>query len=194
MPAPTREVTNEAQRLLLEQKVTLGQLAQAGAVSREAARKWLAGGKPEPAKRKAIAKRFGVPEAAWELAPKGGTKAAATSSPAPAKAKSDGRARPSERPPLDAKSAAQEHMNRIIERRRRLEQNGATAEVFRVLELERRAIVEFARFNGELTAADESRLTETPRFQRVKRTILEALKPYPAALKAVARALDELGP
>jgi transcriptional regulator with XRE-family HTH domain len=184
MPQPTRELTNEAQRLLLEAKVTLGQLATACGVSREAARKWLAGGRPDPAKRKTIRKRFGVAEDAWELAPTVAAPAAA-----------GGRA--SEGPPApttDARSAAREFLDGVRKRRKELEnKNAAAAELMRLLELERRAIVDFARFNGELTAADESRLTETPRFQRVKRAILEALKPHPKALATVARALDELG-
>jgi transcriptional regulator with XRE-family HTH domain len=49
---------------------------------------------------------------------------------------------------------------------------------------------ELAKLSGELTSADESKLAKTNRFREHVESIRRALKPFPEALEAVAKALD----
>lgn len=66
------------------------------------------------------------------------------------------------------------------------------ADVHKLLDQRRKAIVDLARFSGELTATEESKLTETQRWKEVRQGIVEAVSRFPEAAKALIDALEAM--
>lgn len=97
---------------------------------------------------------------------------------------------------LDAPGAGRAAMLaqlRILrQHRRRAERRGDDSGWMRLVDLERKALVEFARLNGELTPTDEARLTSSARWQAIRAAIANALALHPQAAEAVERALAEI--
>lgn len=184
-PAPTdRVIMNEAQRRLVDARVTLGQLATACGVSRQAVSKWLAGfTKPSPPQRKIIARKFGPAEALWEQDP---------DLPEEPEREVEEEPADDDESPDDAKGKALLHLRRIERLRAIAERSRRSADLHRLLELERRAILDLAKFSGELTATEESRLTETPRWLAIRKAFAEAVSSCGGCSKRVTDALQRL--
>ena len=101
----------------------------------------------------------------------------------------------SDDPPREVGSSLDEaraHLLRCQARRLEAEQGDDPKLVVQWAELERKALDSVAKLRGDLSPADETRLTQTPRWAAVRGCVVEALRPYPDAQKAVVRALREL--
>lgn len=193
-----RFVGSESQRRLLELGVSVAQLSTCCATSPQGARKWLVGdSKPDAAKRKRIEKQW--PDATsrgWEMAPEQPARperlepvrSASRRAPIPEPAEQADDAEPQ-----TAKEAAQVHLasvQRMIDEARA---DRRTGDEIKLRELERRAVRDMAAFTGELSSADEAKLTQSATWKKLRRAILDALGPFPAACKSVAAALEVLG-
>ncbi len=90
-----------------------------------------------------------------------------------------------------AKDAARAHLKNVRSLRRAA-QTQDRSDLPKWVELERRAVLDLARFSGELTAADENKLCETRQWRTLRDEVLGALEPYPDALRAVIAKLETL--
>lgn len=90
-----------------------------------------------------------------------------------------------------AKEAARAYLKNV-RKMRGAAQAQDRSDLPKLLELERRAILDLARFSGELTAADENKLCETRKWIALRDGILDALDAFPDALKAVTEKLAAL--
>jgi transcriptional regulator with XRE-family HTH domain len=90
------------------------------------------------------------------------------------------------------KEAAQAYLLRI-QRMRRTAEAQQSSDLHKLLDLERRAILDLARFSGELTATDENKLCETRRWKQIRTAIAETLVEWPDAARAVADRLSAIG-
>lgn len=200
-------ITSEAQRLLLEHRVTLGQLAAACRVSRQTCSRWMRGvAPPSPKYRPLIQAAFpACRKDLWDVQPRADYNPAAhpeldaEGDPADAGADGPPEGETDEVEAVDlegpgaARKAAAAHLKRIAHQRQRAERKGFGPELKQLYELERRAIKDLAQFTGELSTADESRLTESARWQQIRRAIIAAVVKHPQAAKDVAKALQEVG-
>jgi transcriptional regulator with XRE-family HTH domain len=194
---------NEGARQLKATGATLREIGSIAGVSQEAVRKWLGGlTTPQPEARAKLRTKFQIPKPAWDEAPitsgqklpppskQSRTREAPVTGPEPEEDTDADLALALDGPDA-AREAAANHLRRVQRLREAAEKKGSATEYTRALELERKAILDFGRFNGELTPADESRLTQTPRFKAISSAIAKALLPYPEAAAAVSNALRE---
>jgi transcriptional regulator with XRE-family HTH domain len=182
MASNHREIVNEAQRLLVAEGVTLGQLASTTEKSRQAASGWMSGKKkPDPDSRAKIADRWpGCATPLWDVIPI--TERQNSPSP-PTVATDDGDPTATFVQKLKAHAATVELE---IEQARSM---GRVQDLVKLMTLKQKILMDGAKFTGELTAADESRLTRSARFIAIKTAISKALSPFPEAGKAVEEAL-----
>lgn len=183
-----REIVNEAQRRLIEAGVTLGQLAGATEKSRQAASGWMSGKKlPTPETRDMIAARWPeCQQGLWDVIPSK-TKRATTPPPPP--------------PPEDEGDDAdmsfvgrlRAHAVRVEREMAEAKTEGRMQDLVKLMTLKQKILMDGAKFTGELTAAEESRLTRSAKFVAIKMALAKALAPYPDAGKAVEDALLALG-
>lgn len=97
---------------------------------------------------------------------------------------------------LDAPGAARRSLVDQLDRLRRQRHEAYVskadpATILRWEQAEAKATSELAKLVGELTAADESKLAKTARWIELRTAILQALKRYPDAERAVLDALTE---
>lgn len=177
-----RVILSEAQRVLNEMGITLGQLAKVTGRTRQGCSKWMRGdGFPDDESRKKIAAHWKeVPPSFWVLPPKGSIPVTVNATDLWSLAD------------LTARDAAGLHLI-MIQRLRAAEGATKGANLLRLCELERKAILDFARFNGELSATEESRLTETKRWKEVREMIFKALTYHPEVAREVTEALEAIG-
>lgn len=64
--------------------------------------------------------------------------------------------------------------------------------VLKLLDLERKAMLDLGKFTRELLPADESRLAQTSKWFSIRDCLTNTLRPYPEAARAVADALANL--
>lgn len=87
---------------------------------------------------------------------------------------------------------ARAHLLRVQASRQQAEAEGIADEVRKWSALEAKAIEQVAKLRGDLSPADESRLTQTPRWLALRAAIIDALRPYPDAREAVIARLREM--
>jgi len=186
---PTKPITNLGQAMIRDQGITLGALASTCEVSRAAAQGWRNGeSKPDSGNRQRIARRWPqLTEDLWDRAPSASAPAPERppSSPVSAPAPSDGSDK-------DVRTRAREHLEYVTKLRQAAENGERPGDLIKLLDLERKTIMDLAKFSGELTAADESKLTETNRWKQVRAVLSETLARFPDAAREVAQKLQEL--
>lgn len=74
---------------------------------------------------------------------------------------------------------------RLQERLQRLSVSGAEADIARVEKMLTQNMLAIGMATGEISKMDESRLAQSPRFQRFCVAICKSLTPFPDALAAV---------
>lgn len=205
------KLTSEAQRILLEQDVGQRALGRAAGVSPSTSRAWLTGkSTPKQTQRSAIESSFHECRAGlWDQKPFGiGSRAGVATPPAvappaqpkPAEQHPESRSQlipkpsqldPNEYPPGSAKRLAREQLDRIQGWRADAEQDRNYDLLIKFGPLESKAIETLAKFSGELSPADEDRLSRTSQFAAVTKALLDALRPFPEACEAAATALTE---
>ena len=189
-------------RALLRSGVTLGVIADNVGVSKAAVASW-AHGKvvPEGPRRMRLEQHHSVPADGWTVRP--GELDGDDPAPKPGLLGKLGPDVPSaDRPAADAPPSidpshrGHEEARRGLELARawleRCEVVASPAEYGRALESYRRATELFARTNGELNASDEAKFLKSQRWKSILSTIVDAIKPVPGALEALARALQEI--
>lgn len=177
-----RAIVFEAQRRLNDMGVTLSELSELTGKSRQACSKWLRGdAAPSEKTQEEIAKRW--PNVAKELWAKPNSDQLKASL-----AKEDQAGLKT----LTARDAAAAHLL-MLQRFRRDEETRQGSNLLRLVDMERKAILDFAKFNGELTAAEENRLTQTKRWASIRGAVAKALAKHPEAARALAASLEALG-
>ena len=175
--------------MIRDQGITLGALASTCEVSRAAAQGWRDGeSKPDSGNRQRIARRWPeLTEDLWDRSPNPSAleRPPSPTSPPLAPSASEGLEK-------DAKTRAREHLEYVIRLREQAEKDGRVGDLIKILDLERKTILDYAKFSGELTAADESKLTETPTWKRVKARLSSTLAKCPSCARAVAQDLQEM--
>lgn len=94
-----------------------------------------------------------------------------------------------------AREEIEDHVKRITALRIEAEsdENVGFADRVRILTQETKALELYARVTGELSMADEAKLTQTPKFQRLVHELTNALKPFgPEVCKAAADAMSRV--
>jgi hypothetical protein len=66
---------------------------------------------------------------------------------------------------------------------------GRAGDYIKLMALKQKVLMDGAKFTGELTAAEESRLTKSNRFIQIRTAIAKALVHFPDASRAVEEAL-----
>jgi hypothetical protein len=194
------QLTSEAQRILVVAGVGQRQLARAAGSSPATSRAWLTGqSKPGQTKRHAIAKEF--PDCSpglWDQPPFSVREEAPAAPAAPAAPESRSQLIPkpsrldnNEYPPGSAKRLAREQLDRIQEWRAEAEADRNFDLLIKLGPLESKAIGELARYSGELSPADEDRLSRTSQFAAATKALLDVLRPFPEACAAAGEALRE---
>lgn len=189
MAPKTKTIANLGQAKLLELKITLGALAACCEVSRAAAQSWRDGvKKPDTQNRSRIARRWPeLEEHLWDMRPASAAEAAPPPRSPPSVESS------ADEVDKDVKTLARDHLAHVRRLREDAAAGGKAGEHIKLLDLERKTIMDLAKFSGELTAADENKLTDTARWKQIRQRIAETLSPYPDAARAVVAALQELG-
>lgn len=166
-------VASEGQRLLALVAAADGAIATAVGTSRQAVHQWRRGEKkPAPASRAKLEDLFRIDPTAWDRA---GAEAAATVVDVPRGGSSLEQ--------IDAEIASlrvQASAPGLI----------ASARV-RISEAITRAVAQRSRVEREQAMLEERIVREHPAYRKMKQRLLEALKPYPEAAKAAAKALLE---
>lgn len=195
MAKPTKDhtvPTNEAQRILLELGVGASELAGVAGVTRQAAHGYLRGKKkPSAEVRSRIEAQW--PEAKaklWDVLPRRPERAAVQAPEEPSKGAVSSVLPESPGGFVDARSAAKAHLEEVEQMLAEAKAEGRMADVTKLLDQRRKSIVDLARFSGELTATEESKLTETQRWREVRQAIVDAVARFPDAAKALAEALE----
>lgn len=192
---PSEAVTGgvtEGQRRLAELDAKASEIAAVCRVSRPAVSQWKAGKKvPAPAARELLEKRYGIPRITWERP--AGWAADAPVTPR-AVAPSDGNRTP--RPVTDSASSTPTTLEEVlarIEELATLAQNEDLTPSER-LKLEDTRVKYYTlahRIIRDRELSEEKIVRRHPLFERVARTILVALRPWPDAMRAVAAALRD---
>ncbi len=185
-------VTTEAHRIIEALGLTAGQLADVGKCSRSGAQNWRKGvAVPTDDRKILIENRWSeLHRGTWSMFPQWPGQVQVDPSPSITLTDPD---------PLDefdfvdARTAAKAHLVEVQKMIRDAIFDRRIADVMRLRDLERKAIVDIARFSGELNALDEGKLTSTQRWQEVRGVILKALSPYPEALADLTQALEGIG-
>jgi len=184
-------VTSEGQRIIAELGLSAGQLGTVADCSRAGAQKWMNGtAVPNEERKRALEQKW--PELkrdTWSQPPKVSD---APTAQRPPRAESSLTAAHEETSPaefIDARTSAKAHLAEIQRMMRDARKEERVGDVMKLMDLERRAIMDLAKFSGELTATEESKLTETRRWQEIREIIVKAIVPYPDAAKAVMEAL-----
>jgi len=128
--------------------------------------------KPRSGNRVALRREFAVPEEAWDqpYAP-----------PASAEAVTNG-------PPIGA-----EDLQRLVSDLLRSVETGATPyERAKVMRSATATLSLLGKLTGATVNFSEEKILRTPAWQRLKGRVLDALRPWPEAMRAVGRSLDEL--
>lgn len=184
---------NQAQKLLMELGVKLAELSDVTGKTAQACGKWMRGesvpGNDLAAK---IQERWPeVRRELWLQKPREVANTAKVSTTTPKRPPQKQTSTEPPKAPDTAREAALDYLVMVREMRREAQKQQAT-NLIRITELERRAILDFAKFNGELTATEESRLTETKRWKEIRSALIQALVQYPDAARAVVEKLEEL--
>jgi transcriptional regulator with XRE-family HTH domain len=176
----TRPPTSEGGRLLLAAGPSLREVAKRIRVAHQTVSTWpTTEARPGLDSRRKLASIYGIPVSAWDVPP-GGTP------PTPRKSADD-----SEAPIGTSLDEAIAMLARCKAQRVEAEGGDDPSLVLKWAELERRALDTVAKLRGDLSPADETRLTQTPRWAAVRACIIEALRPHPAARKDVITALRQ---
>lgn len=176
----------EGSKLLAATGLDHAAIAAALGVSRAAVTQWLSGDKrPAHGRRAAIEQLYGVPPAAWD---------AELSEPVlgPAQAKTDPCACSTG---FHAEARLRDQLERL-DAIRTAAADDATMPPQARLRLEAtttRCIELLAKLTGEGQEVSEARILRLPAWRRIQDAIIAALRPYPDAAVAVAKALKELG-
>lgn len=144
------------------------------------ASKWRTGDrKPTPGTRKKIELTLGIPEGTWNIPP--GTTLDADPIPlAP--------------PPETAETTLQRVERELARCDGLLEGGGLSAtEQARLMDTAQRLIAVKVRIEKERELLEDKVVRQHPFWLRIKRTLVEALEPWPDAAGAVAGALEEIG-
>ena len=94
--------------------------------------------------------------------------------------------------PNAARDAAAAMVRRLRGYRVEASARNDVAAVVKLSELERRALADFARVNGELSTSDEARLLKSPRWSAIRAALVRVLTPFPDAARAVADELERM--
>lgn len=191
---PPESLISEGQRLLLLVPDSGGEVARRVGVSRNTVACWRSGQKtPTAPWRKRLARAYPeVPAKAWDLAP------ASRAAPEAEDDLDDDDAGADDAPedmdgvtPVDR---AKRHARRISMLRRDAEARGAKpSTIHRLLDLERKAILDWGSAAGEFAPIGENGLTETSRWLQIRACILAALDPHPECRARVLAAFEKLG-
>ena len=183
MTTPRKPPTSEGAVQVLALGISLREVAKAIGIAHQTVATWITtDARPGPEARRKLAATYGIPVASWDVPPGGRVPA-----PKPPTSPTD--------PPREVGSSLEEaraHLLRCQRQRLDAEQGDDPKLVVQWAELERKALDSVAKLRGDLSPADETRLTQTPRWAAVRGCVVEALRPYPDAQKAVVRALREL--
>jgi transcriptional regulator with XRE-family HTH domain len=164
------------------------EIADAIGMSRSAVANFATGAAiPTPTTRAQLATLYGIPVGSWTqpvtTTARSKARNTAKTAKADAKALSGG--------PSGGKAAAAALVRHLDAQRREAEERGEDNKALRLTEMQRRAIVDYARLNGELSEGEEARLTRSQKWISLRSRILDALAPFPDAIRAVIAALQE---
>lgn len=197
-PRPLPEPITEGQRLLqvasVAQRLTLEQIAAQVGTSPAPVMLWLRGEtRPNVEMRARLAGAFGISPHAWDQRcqkPANGegetSQAAYTTAPPPAG--------PPPAPPLPARSTSTlESCLNVLDdiRGARSDVQLLPSERIKLADAEARILALRARLERDVERTEDRMVREHPEWQRLKRAILKALLPHPAALKDVTAAIGE---
>lgn len=183
--ADTTLVRSEGQRLLLQVQGSLGDIAAACRVkSRTNVNDWRNGIKiPDPDSRAQLWGAYGIPAIAWSQPP---AVAGKRDSPPPAPPPPAASAGP---PPTTLDAC----LLLLVKIREESERVLLPSERVKLADTEARILTLRHKLESEAGLREDRIIREHPRWQAVKRTILDALDGHPDASKAVCDALARLG-
>ena len=181
-------ISSEGQRLLLEVRGSLAEIAAAVGVSKQIVSYWRRGEKsPSASARAKVHELYGIEPAAWDRVPTGAAPAA------PAAARGD-------RPPAaavpGARAATLDEVENLLAwlGRQRNDPSLKQSERVRFADAETKALALRARLEEKREMLEARTVDEHPRFVAVLGAITAALKPFPDATRAVIAALEVLPP
>lgn len=188
----SNKASTEGQRLLLELRVKRAEVADACGVSGPLVSQWRSGKKrPSAAGRRVLEETFGIPAGAWDLAPGSqvtpSVPPAGNPVPAPAPA-----AVPS--PSLGAgRLTTIEGVNREIDLLEEMrEENLMPSERIKLSDTAGKFYAIRARIEKDAELYEDRVVKAAPFWRRARSAILEAVRPFPDAARAMAEALEEL--
>lgn len=176
--------STEGQRLLLAVPDSLSVVAGKVGCSKALAGYWRQGAKvPSPTMRAKLEAAYGIAPAAWELAP-------GAAPPEPATAAGD-----EEEPELEAVGTDTLALTnaQLAEIRRALRNKGLSeAARSKKEDTYAKLLALKARLEREQELVEDRIVREHPMWRRIRERIVEAVRPYPDAAKAIVSALEEL--
>lgn len=188
----SNKASTEGQRLLLTLGVKRSEIADACGVSGPLVSQWRSGKKrPSAAGRRALEETFGIPASAWDLAP--GTQVTPSVPP-------EGNRGPAPIPaPISAPSSAAgrlttlEGVNREIDLLEQMrEENLMPSERIKLSDTAGKFYAIRARIEKDAELYEDRVVKAAPFWRRTRAAILEAVRPFPDAARAIAEALEEL--
>lgn len=173
----------DGQRLLRASPLNGGEIAKRIGVSRNTVHEWRRGTKsPGPEMRDALALELGIPAQAWGRAPV--DRPASPPSPSPAVTSTP---RPGERP-----STLDDVLQLLAELDADASADGVLpSDRARIRDTKTKALALKARIEAQDALFEAQAITKHPAWRRIRTTIVESLRPYPDAARAVATALQE---
>ena len=185
---PPAEIRSDGQRLLMLSlsQLSLSEVGKQVGLAKVTVRSHSIGEYlPRPEQQREYMRVLGIPPAAWTRPPGAPTRPAEDAPPRPPAA-------PQSSSVGSSLDEAMAYLLRVQEARQQAEADGVPGDALKWAALEHKAIEQVAKLRGDLSPADETRLTQTPRWAAVRGCIIEALRPHPRAREDVIRALTEL--
>jgi transcriptional regulator with XRE-family HTH domain len=179
--APAKPIRSEGQRMLLDVPGSLSQIGKAVGASKQSIAQWRDGlYVPDDRYRRALASHFGIPFSAW----------GAAEEPEPELELDDD----TDDEELEGTASALRDYERLIKLLRTQLKNGKLTprERAQLTDAFSRALTQKTRLERDREMLEDRTIRDHPKWQRLKKAIIEALLPHPAAARDVEAAVQRI--